>query len=443
MYKNLFKIAMSIALVATLLVGCKADDEITITHFKFEGASRVFFEPGQTINVNYNKRRVSKIEIVSSPQGWTVENHDNKYLAITAPMFAGLTSEVIEVKGTSPEGNSNTAKLTVQVVKAESLSDKGTANCYIAPQSGRYSFDATHKGPSSESLTFADAKLLWSAPADAVYSVQTLNGVVSFSTSGVPGNAVIAVCDAKSNVLWSWHIWVADYDPIATAQTYADGSTVMTRNLGAWADVADTDSTSWASSGVYYQWGRKDPFVGGTQYMWTVDQYMYDAEGDWVGVKYAASSSSVGTINYAVAHPMTYIYGVTKSDYDWLYAKRDGSLWNSTTKTLYDPCPAGWIVAPSTTFDFSSEDVVGDYVRGWEVAVGGDAQSYYAAAGRRSFVDGALTNVDVTGYLPVGFNWTATTTEDDAEALEFSPTSIGLSSIYRANACPVRCRKVE
>ena len=63
MYKNLFKIAMSIALVATLLVGCKADDEITITHFKFEGASRVFFEPGQTINVNYNKRRVSKIEI--------------------------------------------------------------------------------------------------------------------------------------------------------------------------------------------------------------------------------------------------------------------------------------------------------------------------------------------------------------------------------------------
>ncbi|MBP3426092.1 MAG: hypothetical protein J6K81_05185 [Rikenellaceae bacterium] len=438
MLKKVTKIAMSLALSALMLVGCKADDDIIITSFSLDGAEYVCFEPTQTIKVGYNKQRISKIEVTQSPEGWTVTNRDNKYLEITAPNTTHTDIETIEVKGISPEGNSNSDKLKVQVLAADNLSTKGVANCYIAPTEGRLAFDGTAVAGSNKALDFTSAELLWCAPEGCVYSVQVLNGKVSFSTSATSGNAVIAVRDAKKNILWSWHIWVADYNP---EENIIDG--MMSRNLGASDQVGDTESSAWAASGLYYQWGRKDPFVGGKSYMSTVNQNMYNADGEWVGVKYLKTGKTYGTVDYAIKNPLTLLYGIESTDYDWHFAKRDNTLWSATTKSMYDPCPAGWRVAAESAFaGISMESVEGEYLRGWEVRMA-DTVSYFAAAGRRSFVSGELTNVDVTGYLPVGFVWSASAKATKAAALEFTPTTLAMGEIYRANACPVRCCKIQ
>lgn len=437
MLKNILKTTITLLAVAIAMIGC-ADDDLVITSFSLEGSQNVYFEPGQTIKISYKKQRISKIEITETPADWTVVNHNNSYLEVTAPNVLRTKAEVIEVKGISPEGTSNSDKITVQVLTAVSISEAGAANCYITPTEGRFSFDGTTVAGSDKKIEFAKAELLWCAPKKAVHSVQTLDGNISFSTSGTDGNAVIAARDSKDNILWSWHIWVADYNPTESA---IEG--MMSRNIGASADLADTDEEAWMASGLYYQWGRKDPFVGGKYYMSTVDQNMYDAEGNWVGITYLQTAKSRGTIAYTIANPLTYLYGAASTGYDWMFAERNNNLWGGATKSMYDPCPAGWRVASASAFDGAKMDAaVGDYLRGWEVSTA-EGDNYLVAAGRRSFADGQLTNVDVTGYLPVGFIWTADTNEAKATAVEFTPTSLGLGAAYRSNACPVRCCKEE
>ena len=79
---------------------------------------------------------------------------------------------------------------------------------------------------------------------------------MSLRTGMTYGNAVIGLLDSRGVCIWSWHIWSVDYEIEATAQTYASGAVFMDRNLGALA----TDCTQAAAKGLYYQWGRKDPF---------------------------------------------------------------------------------------------------------------------------------------------------------------------------------------
>lgn len=437
-YRKLLRITAILVLTAITAIGCRKEESI-VSSFVINGSKNYYFEYDQTIKVEFSSKRIATVEVISKPEGWDYSVQTG-YIAIHAPASGGETSGTFEIKATSTAGAAYTKKVEVAIVYATDLSTAGKANCYISPTSGRYSFDGTSVEGMNGTLTPSGAKLVWCAPADIVSSVQLLNGNISFSTSG-EGNALIAATDSKGQIIWSWHIWASDYDPAATAQTSSDGNILMSRNLGAWAESNDTEKSAWGSCGTYYQWGRKDPFVGGKAYMQTVDQSMYNASGAWVGVSARATSQSVGTISYATQNPTTIIYGTEKSGYDWL-AKHDNTLWSATTKTAYDPCPAGWRVATASAIDFDSSQLVGEYLRGWEIALNESENALFIAAGRRSFVDGDLTNVDVTGYLPVGFYWSAESNGDKATALEFSPTAIGQSAIYRANACPVRCIKM-
>ena len=437
MYKNLLRTALFSLLVSLVMIGCKKE-ESTVSTFMINGSKNYYFEPDETIKVYYTQKRIASIDITSIPEGWDYSVQSG-YIAIHAPANGGELKGTIEIKATSIADAVIKRTIEVAIVHATNLSEEGLANCYIAPSSGRFAIDGTMVNGVG-AIEFASAKLLWSAPADAVNAVQYRDGKISFSTQE-EGNAVIAAVDSKGKILWSWHIWVADFDAEATAQTYADGSVVMSRNLGAWAESNDTEQISWGSCGVYYQWGRKDPFVGSKAYNSTVNQSMYNADGAWVGITTRTTSSSVGTVAYTIQNPTTFICGTENTSYDWLYAERNDNLWSATSKTAYDPCPAGWRVASSQTLDFDSTKTVDSYLRGWELNVGNEAYSVYTAAGRRSFVDGAFTNVDETGYLPVGFYWSADASGSSAEALEFSPTTIGLNTIYRANACTIRCVK--
>lgn len=154
------------------------------------------------------------------------------------------------------------------------------------------------------------------------------------------GNATISLLDANHRVLWSWHIWVTDYDPEVTNETYVNGTgaVMMTRNLGALSRSGEK------AFGFYYQWGRKDPFTN-TSYHRT--SYKTKPEDIFDSGYIDASEPAENVIEYAVQHPTTRV----NRHYQWWVQPAD-SPWDRN-KTVNDPCPPGWRVPDPETFFFS------------------------------------------------------------------------------------------
>lgn len=216
----------------------------------------------------------------------------------------------------------------------DNLSDVGTANCYMVPGEGKYKFDATVKGNSTESVgTPAKAEVIWetkklneSVSSQSVISYIGLNdGYVEFEVAeGVDlGNALIAVKDASGTILWSWHIWITDYEPMNDYNTYISGAVMMDRNLGAAYDIANDQSTLLQAVGTMYQWGRKDPFV-------------YGKANDAVSMDVEASIKNPNTL-------------ANTGEWSTLTIS-DNSLWSDEYKSVYDPCPEGWMVSDAEAF---------------------------------------------------------------------------------------------
>ena len=230
---------------------------------------------------------------------------------------------------------------------AVNLSKDGTANCYIVPVAySEYAFNASVRGNSNESVgNIAKAEVLWESRndrnpinvGDVIASVSFDGNMVHFflPTEPVAGNAVIAVKDALGTILWSWHIWVTDYDPVATQQTYISGAVMMDRNLGA-LNMTPGDV---GSHGLFYQWGRKDPFAG-SGVTWNSGEHAFTAPSD--AIRYEYYNSSTDTMENAVKNP-TVVY----DDARWSEAT---DLWGYK-KTKYDPCPVGWRVSDRAAWE--------------------------------------------------------------------------------------------
>ena len=250
------------------------------------------------------------------------------------------------------------------------LDARNTANSYIAPQLlCDYSFDATVQGNgcatlgiTPQPLSGAYARLIWESGTQANSIIASLSydgRRISFRTGSRQGNALIGLFDAWGNCIWSWHIWVASYNPDSSAQTYASGAVFMDRNLGA----IGTDYTQSTACGLYYQWGRKDPFPYPASFSSNRpapfvyhDRFRYE-----VIHPENSDPADVMTVDWAVKNPTSFIH---KADYDveepeedvldWLLRPHH-NLWGNTTrqgtdisevcrKTIYDPCPPGWRV---------------------------------------------------------------------------------------------------
>ena len=238
-------------------------------------------------------------------------------------------------------------KATCSVFVPTDLSSSASANSYIVSSAGTYSFK-TVKGNSSTSVgSVSKAEVLWESfgtatvpnKGDIICEVSYSSNYINFITpsSLKNGNAVITAKDASGNILWSWHIWVCSgYNPEDSAQTYYNNAgTMMDRNLG--ATSAEPDNIG--ALGLLYQWGRKDPFLGGCEDSYSsslVDQTKTSSTISWPSAGYPT------TIDYTIKNPTTFIRGTENSNYDWLNVK-DNSLWQSS-KTIYDPCPPGWKV---------------------------------------------------------------------------------------------------
>lgn len=229
------------------------------------------------------------------------------------------------------------------ILDGEPLDAAGTANCYIVRESGSYKLPLV-KGNLQESVGAVDhAGVLWETDNTATVvksgalvnsTVRVKNGYLYFKTAEQfkPGNALIAAYDSNDNILWSWHIWLCDFDPDQTAQRYQGASLdMMDRNLGALSSSFE----GVASYGLFYQWGRKDPFMGAASTDGTpmASTCVFDHIG----------SNSDCTVDFAAANPTTFITCDVSSGNDWLYESRQNDLWTDD-KTIYDPCPAGWRV---------------------------------------------------------------------------------------------------
>ena len=230
------------------------------------------------------------------------------------------------------------------------------ANSFIISSPGTYSFKPV-KGQSSQPVgTVADVEVLWEtfgtaekpavgsivASADYVYT----EDAIRFKTPSTlkDGNALIAAKDASGNILWSWHIWVCNgWDPDKTAHTYYnDAGVIMDRNLGA----TSTTPGDVKSFGLLYQWGRKDPFLGAS----STTEYV-EAASTLTWPDPVKSDPKVGNIEYAIAHPTTFIC-FNSNNWDWYYADEyttDNTRWGDE-KTIYDPCPAGWRIPLGSTY---------------------------------------------------------------------------------------------
>ena len=233
----------------------------------------------------------------------------------------------------------------LSISSAVDLSSSEPANCYIVSEAGLYKF-RTVKGNGNESVgDIASASILWETfgtstipnPFDLISAICYSDGYIAFQTADQykEGNAVIAAKDASGSILWSWHIWFTDQPQ---GQVYYNNAGIMMdRNLGATsATPGDVGAL-----GLLYQWGRKDPFLGASSIH---DEDEAKSTIVWPSV--VSSTSSTGTIDYATAHPTTFIT-CDSDNYDWYYTgspSTDNSRWTTSDsyKSIYDPCPAGW-----------------------------------------------------------------------------------------------------
>ena len=219
------------------------------------------------------------------------------------------------------------------------LSLGGTSNSYIVSYPGTYRFKANVKGNSTEKLEYAEyASVLWETlntdnmveVGDVITDVAFDGTYITFRTPAelVPGNALVAVRDDEDKILWSWHLWVTDQNPESAAIACDNGYMIMDRNLGALTnDINDV-----RSFGLFYQWGRKDPFVG----CGNIEALTFALTAPADAKKYVKNGSDTDLMSYAVSHPTAVI-----QDSKW---NLDNTLWGSV-KTMYDPCPVGWRVA--------------------------------------------------------------------------------------------------
>ena len=124
---------------------------------------------------------------------------------------------------------------------ATDLSAAGTANCYIVSPGSVSVLDASVKGNSTEPVgEVASAELVWQSAKGLVKELEysSIEKGIVIQTSSMAGNALVAATDADGTRLWSWHLWITDYNPSDsdfTTEPNAAGTTwtFMDRNLGA------------------------------------------------------------------------------------------------------------------------------------------------------------------------------------------------------------------
>jgi len=201
------------------------------------------------------------------------------------------------------------------------------------------------------------AEVLYSDADDYDLSdIQIVTGTpcryIKFTVNSIPslgGNLIIAIKDSNGVVMWSWHLWAYQYTIGYKQHTYNSVTyNWMDINLG-W--VKDGIDTKYGES-PYYQWGRKDPMLRYNNSSNT------PAIGSWSITSTATSLAQTiqnpnvfNTYNSSSNNNWWTDNGTTVNFYNYwnAYATTIGIL-NTFAKTIYDPCPRGWVMPNADAF---------------------------------------------------------------------------------------------
>ena len=265
------------------------------------------------------------------------------------------------------------------------------------------------------------------------------------------GNAVVTVY-SNGAIMWSWHIWVTNYVPGDGDKTITNKQgnqyTIMPVNLG-WCDGQRTDyaertvqvrfkqtgtsaapqiitvkqnphSISVPGNNTFYQWGRKDPFVGVLD--GNISKPRYNGQGNLLSSQMQTGNWTNGTaIVQGIKDPSRFCsYSYMDNKYYNLWNTRNttwGVNGNTVEKTVYDPCPVGYKMPPSnaftgftttggTTQNLSQANVSGGFDAGWNFFCNPQKTDtvFFPASGNRSVTDANPSNAGAYGYY-----WTAGT----------------------------------
>jgi hypothetical protein len=292
------------------------------------------------------------------------------------------------------------------------------------------------------------------------------------------GNVLIGVKKkGATEYLWSWHVWLTGYNPDITPSSWQEnvysypvtggavhrytGSVwstnytnkfIMDRNLGA-VSAARQDSLV-NTRGLYYQFGRKDPFPASSVLLYDGTGGAlprYHSNGDCISRVAGATA-----IKTAVQRPnLFYQPGET----DWVQSNPyTNHPWNNpawhdseTGKSLFDPCPPGWMLPVTGTWNgFSSGGInaanyPGDYQlngvkAGWEFYMGGvgiGETAFYPAAGYRRHDTGT-----VRYGMDSGFYWAFTPHDNPLMGRNmyfYVGTVFAAATDFRSKGYTVRC----
>lgn len=287
--------------------------------------------------------------------------------------------------------------------------------------------------------TIGTASLLWSDPADLV----TVDGIsgdwLTFHLNKADieqGNAVIAVYDNSSpaTIMWSYHIWVTDFVPqsryltinsnnlmpytlgwVTTAGTYQkDGGAVYVRlkqdtsnQIKVLSLVAPEGAETRTAEGgrtPYYQWGRKDPFMPSS------------VVSGFTATTTARSGGFASSYYTSIINPMTLYGGNTRwwgntmaPVYNiWTAEDYNGSLASVTTKTIYDPCPAGYKVPHNQAYVTETASDI-DKINDKYILVGWLTHNVSSPSNTHSLYTWTSRNKDASGGTLNNFKTNTTT----------------------------------
>lgn len=257
----------------------------------------------------------------------------------------------------------------------------------------------------SDDITFTIGQ---STPGNAVIALQAK--YLTYTNWNGEGAVAGLVNDDVWHTLWTWHIWMTDEvyknDGLSDEKTYdsfyINGSTadnlqadhiaqlkdgnhtykILPVNLG-WVpdnmnfglykprkvtvrlkqadgkdDVRKTATVTitqharqdlYTGTGTVYQWGRPTALPA-TRTITGAKRTIYDIDGNDITERFEiALASSPGD---AISKPFNglQLEGNANSWFDSSDADYSNAMWNSTKKTVYDPCPPGFRVPPASIF---------------------------------------------------------------------------------------------
>lgn len=229
-----------------------------------------------------------------------------------------------------------------------------------------------------------DAELVWEGRLNLVRNVHLSsdgkNLVFDIPAASIrQGNAVVAVRSRDGEIMWSWQLWITDYEPgddLHTITCNGKSYSLMPCNLG---NIVGGDETDFPSSTAlvrftqkpadgsegksmivrveqsgkhvitpdchsFYQWGRKDPMISGIKEWYYADHTEITA----IDTKFIDDSSgSIGEEyeSELIKSPQTFRILAMSGNPTFTYTTN----WNLGTsakgvKTVYDPCPVGFMV---------------------------------------------------------------------------------------------------